>query len=416
MMKKSKLMHIALFLFLAAGATGQELVHKEWRYEATLRNTYPAQAGGWLQMKRVRGTITVDSWKKNEVAVTERVIMDVFTEAEAAKILDAVASGYGHEGNTVTIQGGGRRGAWRRNFEITVPQEFNLKLDNRGGRISVKGVHGESDISTSGGDIELRQMAGEVRLRTSGGALLLKDIRGDISGRTSGGDIELESMEGKVSLRTSGGNISVDGSKSELELRTSGGNVRLQNVDGSVDAATSGGEIRVSQCRAVAELSTSGGDIVLEDVLAKMTAHTSGGDIRGRQIDAALEVSTSGGDIRLENLRAPAKARTSGGDIAVTVALTDFQKPHGLELRTSAGEIRCLLPQKLPATITAEIRLDRWGRSWRRYDIYSDFPLSKEMKTEDGRRVLRAAGEINGGGDRILLSTSAGDIHIKRRK
>ncbi|MFQ5630172.1 MAG: hypothetical protein ACE5I1_15495, partial [bacterium] len=69
----------------------------------------------------------------------------------------------------------------------------------------------------------------------------------------------------------------------------------------------------------------------------------------------------------------------------------------------------------LPAKIIAEIRLDRRNRRYDRYDIYSDFPISKQKLEEDRREIIRGESEINGGGDVIHLVTSGGNIYIKKR-
>jgi hypothetical protein len=51
----------------------------------------------------------------------------------------------------------------------------------------------------------------------------------------------------------------------------------------------------------------------------------------------------------------------------------------------------------------------------KRYDIFSDYPLSKKQTEEDDNRSICGTGDINGGGDRVYLRTSDGNIHIKKR-
>jgi len=103
-----------------------------------------------------------------------------------------------------------------------------------------------------------------------------------------------------------------------------------------------------------------------------------------------------------------------GGDISVVMTLQDFRIPHSLTAETSGGEIRVTLPAKLPATLEAEIRLQRRASQDERNDIYSDFPLTKLPPDESSGRILRSTGEINGGGDRIYLKTTEGDITITK--
>jgi DUF4097 and DUF4098 domain-containing protein YvlB len=131
---------------------------------------------------------------------------------------------------------------------------------------------------------------------------------------------------------------------------------------------------------------------------------------------APARLRTSGGDIGVRDAQASLDASTSGGDVEVEFTLQDFTKPHAIDLKSSGGEITLTIPEKLPANIMAEIRLGdgRWF-SRERYDISSDFPL-KIQREEDGRegRYIRGEGQINGGGDPITLTTSAGNITIRK--
>ncbi len=61
----------------------------------------------------------------------------------------------------------------------------------------------------------------------------------------------------------------------------------------------------------------------------------------------------------------------------------------------------------------AEIRMFAKGRLPSRHNIYSDFPLTTAQPEKWGQSVLRSTGEINNGGDPIVLITSAGDISLK---
>ena len=52
---------------------------------------------------------------------------------------------------------------------------------------------------------------------------------------------------------------------------------------------------------------------------------------------------------------------------------------------------------------------------WEDYEIISDFPLKTTTEKEGSRyRIIRAEGDINGGGDLIKLSSGGGNIYIKK--
>jgi hypothetical protein len=100
--------------------------------------------------------------------------------------------------------------------------------------------------------------------------------------------------------------------------------------------------------------------------------------------------------------------------VELEVTLKDFNKKCDISLKTSAGDIVITLPAKFPANIKAEIHLDQGERNRKRNDIFSDFPLSKNLVEEGDQQILRSLGEINGGGNTIILRTSVGDIRIQK--
>ena len=65
------------------------------------------------------------------------------------------------------------------------------------------------------------------------------------------------------------------------------------------------------------------------------------------------------------------------------------------------------IPGRLAASVSATLQITSSAK--RDYRIYSDFPLT--IKGEDSSKIT-ANGDINGGGDKITLSTTNGDIHI----
>jgi len=398
MPKLTKIMVCLMFFSLPVMLAGQEIVKERGRYRTTIHQEFDVAAGGKIVVRDIRGNVDIFSWNKKKVAVEERLYMHVYTETEAQKIVDARMGEYRQHDNSIIVGGRGLRGSVDADFSITVPKSFDV------------------EVQTYGGDIQAQQLNGTVNLRTSGGDIKIEDSGDDITLKTSGGDLDMKNIQGDLNARTSGGDIDVSNTKGTLTLKTSGGEITLQQISGKIEAATSGGGIDVRDCRASGRLRTSGGDLTLRDIFAKLSARTSGGDIETKNIRAPLQVSTSGGDVSLLDIYSEVTASTSGGDMELALALTDFSKPHSIALSTTGGDIDCRLPEKLPATILAEIRLGNWSSSWKRYDIYSDFPLTKNKVDEDGRKILRAEGEINGGGDPITLKTAGGDIHIKKLK
>jgi len=385
-------------------------------FTSTIDKEFTIAPGGNLVMEIEGGDIRIVSGEKATVQVHETLTMKVFTRAEAEEIVKKLEASYSQSGSTLTIRNEGTGHSLREHaYEITLPQKFNLDLRTAGGDLEISKVDGRLQLATSGGDIVLSTLAGTIDARTSGGDLSLTNISGRLNAATSGGDVVAESIYAEGNLRTSGGDISAQNTTQRLDIATSGGDIVLKDIAGSFSAATSGGDVNLTQFSgSQGSLKTSGGDLVVNKSSGQLDLATSGGDIDCQEIDKELNAATSGGDIEVRNLRAAATLRSMGGDISVAMTLQDFRIPHSLTAETTGGEIRVTLPAKLPATLEAEIRLRRRAGQDERNDIYSDFPLTKLPPDESSDRILRSKGEINGGGDRIYLKTTGGDITITK--
>jgi hypothetical protein len=179
--------------------------------------------------------------------------------------------------------------------------------------------------------------------------------------RTGGGSVEIDDLGGRASVRTSGGSIELAGALGDAELKTSGGPIRAEEVEGDVTARTSGGAIQISDVTGRVEARTSGGSIRVYDVAGPVLARTSGGSISVRFNDVPEgELETSGGSIEAE-----------------------FSEDAGLDLEaeTSGGRVR----------------------------------IEPEMHLVGALTGTRVEGRINGGGPKLRLKTSGGNVRVQVR-
>jgi len=207
-------------------------------------------------------------------------------------------------------------------FVVNVPAQYNVDLKTSGGDIVVSDLNGEVHARTSGGDVSLGRINGAVDAHTSGGDVSMAEGHTTAMLSTSGGDIKVGDATGALSVKTSGGSIDIRRAQSDLKAHTSGGSIEIGDAGGSIDASSSGGSIRARlsrQPRADSKLSTSGGGITVHlapSVALDIDAHTSGGDVAsdvpvtilGKQNDSSLNGKLNGGGPKLV-------LRSSGGDI-----------------------------------------------------------------------------------------------------
>lgn len=180
--------------------------------------------------------------------------------------------------------------------------------------------------------------------------------------------------------------------KYAMKLETAGGNIELRNLEGDIHGETSGGDLKLEDVHGKVYCSTSGGDIETRKSTGELTLETSGGDIVCDELDGDTRVETSGGNINISKAGGPMRASTSGGDVRV-----ELRDNKGIDLSTSGGNVTLTLPKSATGLINAETSGG---------EVSCDFPFSGKM--QEGS----LEGTINGGGERIHLESSGGDIVI----
>ena len=201
-----------------------------------------------------------------------------------------------------------------------------------------------------------------VQLNTSGGDIRVGNLQGQARIKTSGGSIALGKISGPVTANTSGGDVSLEASLGSVELHSSGGGIRIGDAAGAVQAKTSGGSIEIHRAGGDLFARTSGGGINIDEALGTVDAQTSGGSIRARLT---------------QQPRADSRLSTSGGGIVVSLG------PNvavDLDAHTSGG------------------------------DVNTDVPVTLLGKQDDSS----IEGKINGGGPKLVLRSSGGDIRVRK--
>lgn len=277
----------------------------------------------------------------------------------------------------------------------TVPPDANLTAETAAGEVSISGdLLGNIRLKTMGGNITADDVMGNVDIVTLGGNIELKNTGGDTELKTNGGNLRLGDVQGRAKLLTHGGNIRVGDVQSQAEILSSGGNLFIGSVGGKLLAKTAGGDIKADKVQGSASLTTAGGTIYLTSAQGEVNARTAGGDIK---------IGNSQGSIN---------ANTAAGDIKATL---HPKLGTSSRLNTSAGDIVLMLPADAKVTILAVVET---SFGWEDDDdpideIQSDFQ-PKELYIDKNTNRVIGKYEINGGGAHIGLSTSWGEIEIRK--
>lgn len=307
-----------LSFLLVAGVLAMIPLAAQAKIERMVEKTFTVQPGGTINLETQGGDIRVMPGADNQVQIKAREKIHASTDAEADALLEKLTLTMEQSGNDVTAvakypnrSGGFHFRSWppvQVSFDVTVPAHCNAVL------------------RTSGGDIRIGDLTGQMQARTSGGDVVVGAIEGEVKVTTSGGDIQLKQASGSARLETSGGDVEVGRVLGPADISTSGGDISIGGVEGMLKASTSGGDITASIQGALKQdcsLGTSGGDVAVtldRNVGFELDAATSGGGINAQGLTITIEKggvhksrlagAVNGGGPRL-------RLRTSGGDIAI---------------------------------------------------------------------------------------------------
>ncbi|HYG33602.1 MAG TPA: DUF4097 family beta strand repeat-containing protein [Clostridia bacterium] len=353
--------------------------------ESNLEKAFDVKPGGLLVMDVEQGSITIDTGESSVLKVFVKRSVRGMKEAEAKGIFDAHEVIFSQDGDRVEVRA-----------KYTAPQagQPRKKLRNAFRQMFSDRQHLQVEY--------LIQAPRQYRfdLRTSAGEISAGDIEGEIKMRTAGGNIKLKTVQGPVEAVTSAGEIHLASASGPAKLKTSGGDIRLGRVEAETIAETSAGSIKVQAAKAQLTVKTSGGDIDLGEVTGQTKADTSAGNIHVKLAHAPLAVHTSGGNIHVEAARDTVAAKTSAGSVTVCF----LSQPHeDCSLITSGGNVVAKVSENLKFDVDAHTSGG---------NVRTELPITMTVVGQHKIDVLR--GKLNGGGQALVMKTSAGDVRIER--
>lgn len=184
-----------------------------------------------------------------------------------------------------------------------------------------------------------------------------------------------------------------------LNLATAGGSIGVSDLEGEVEAKTAGGSLTFGSISGRVRGVTAGGSIELEGSEADAELKTAGGSIRVGRVAGNVEAKTSGGSIDVEEVYGDIHASTSGGSVHARISA----QPRGeCTLKTSGGSVTVELAEGVSVDLDAVTSSGR---------VNSDFAVQAESNS---RRKNVLKGPVGGGGPRLVLRTSGGNIELRR--
>lgn len=214
-------------------------------------------------------------------------------------------------------------------------------------------------------------------------------------------------FRGSLVYGTNVGDVRVTEILGNADIRTGAGEVRLGSVSGTANVISDGGPLQLGEMLGPLTASTRAGDILVDSTRRGGTISTRGGTIRLLYTSGPTRLQSGGGDIIVRQAEAPINAETTSGDISITVG--GASKSEKIDAKTGKGNIVLQVSPQFAADIDATILTNDPNAD----TIVSEIPgLSISRSQVSGQTRVRAVGKINGGGEKVVLHTTNGDIRI----
>ncbi len=263
--------------------------------------TLDAAPDGEVNISNIAGSVVVNGWSRDQVAVTgtlgrnvEKLIFERDDDEITIKVKVPKKGGRGIDSD----------------LRISVPQDSSI------------------EVSAVSADIDVTDVNGVQRLHT---------VSGDVRTEATASDVWAESVSGDVE-------IDADNQDTETRANTVSGDVTVFRAAGTIRAESVSGDVIVDEGSfSRASLSTVNGEVVFHSELrngGRFSAETVNGDIDVEfqgDVSARIEIDTFNGSIR--NCFGPKAERTSKYTPGWELSFTEGDGDSRVEMSTMNGDL-----------------------------------------------------------------------------
>jgi Domain of unknown function (DUF5668) len=332
--------------------------------DQTLMQSFPAN--GTLSVDNPRGDVTISGTSDdNQIHVNVHKQVYTRTDSEADNKAQQLSPKLNTNGSTVTITVPAIDGA-RADLSITIPATTTTTISANHGDVQVNSLKAPVNVTANHGDIELSAITGPIttRINNSDSSFSAHAITGSLTIEGHGRDTTLSDLSGPVTM--SGdffGTTHFEHIRGPIKFHTSRTDFQLARLDGEIEISNNS-------------------------------------DLSASEAVGPLTLTTLNRNITLERI---------AGDISVTnrngsVDLTSAPPFGNITIENRNGSVDLTLPEKAPFF---SYQLDATNG-----DIDSEFP---EIKIpEGGLQRKTVSGTVGKGGPLIRITTSQGDVSLKK--
>jgi len=154
-------------------------------------------------------------------------------------------------------------------WSVTVPAATRVVFSSASGAGDIVDLNASVSAKTASGDLQLKNIIGNVTAYSASGAITLAAIKGTTSCSLASGDLQASDLEGDVQVKSASGHIELKGIRGRCQAKTASGDLDLTGLElqGPAIVSSASGNVAVTLNRPVNQdmtLSAASGDVTLD--------------------------------------------------------------------------------------------------------------------------------------------------------
>ena len=331
--------------------------------DQTLAQAFPA--GATLLVNNPRGDVTISGTSDdNQIHVVVHKQVYTRSDSDADAKAQRLSPNLNVNDNNLTLNVPGMEGA-RADLTITLPAAAPATVNANHGNVKITALKAPVIITANHGDVELSAITGDItaRINNSGSDLSAHSVTGSLTVEGHSHDSTISDLSGPLTMRGEFfGDAHFERIRGPLKFHTSRTDFQLTRLDGQIDISSSAA-LSTSEAVGPLTLTTHSRNITLDRIAGDVSVTNRNGSV---DVTSAPPLS----NVTVEN---------RNGSVSVTVP---EQSNFAYQFDATNG------------------------------DIESDF--SQIKSTEQDSRKNTVSGTIGKGGPLLRVTTSQGDVSLKK--
>ena len=329
--------------------------------DQTIVQTFPT--GAAFSVNNPRGDVLVSGTSDdNQIHVTVHKEIYSRSDSDAEKKAQQISPQINDSGNTVTLTVPALSGA-RADLTITIPASASTAVTANHGEVHVNSIKGTVSVTANHGDVELSAITGSASTRINNGdsSFSAHSITGPVIVQGRGQDLTVSDLSGPVTI---------DGDFF--------GTSHLEHIRGGIKFHTSRTEMQLGRLDGEADISNHA-------------------DLSASEVVGPLTISTRNRNIMLERIAGNISVTNSNGSVDITTA----PPLDNVTIENRNGSVTLTVPEHSSFSVDAQTTNG---------DLDNDFSLP----TNGTDTHKNFNGTIGNGGPMLRITTSQGDISLKK--